>query len=68
MDGAGMYNGAEWVEQDFNIEVLIERMEQRQKEHEDGPTWLEFIDDLRNGRYGELPEDYDGLSDEEEEE
>lgn len=31
------------------------------------PSWMEFIDDLRNGRYGELPEDYDGLAEPEEE-
>ena len=29
---------------------------------------MEFIDNLRNGRYGELPEDYDGLAAPEEEE
>ena len=30
-------------------------------------SWLEFADDLRNGRFGELPEDYDGLADDDDE-
>lgn len=32
------------------------------KPEESGSSWMEFIDDLRNGRYGDLPEDYDGLA------
>lgn len=31
-------------------------------------SWLEFIENLRNGAFGELPEDYDGLCDRNEDE
>ena len=42
------------------FEEEIEKMFERTEEQ--SPSWMEFIDDLRNGRYGELPEDYDGLA------
>lgn len=51
--------GMSWVSPDFNMEE-IEKMFERPEDA--GPSWMEFIDDLRNGRYGELPEDYDGLA------
>jgi len=57
--------GVSWVSPDFDMDE-IEKMFESQEES--GPTWMEFIDDLRNGRYGDLPEDYDGLSDPEESE
>lgn len=55
--------GMSWTSPDFDmaeIESMFENTE------DSGPTWMEFIDDLRNGRYGDLPEDYDGLSEPEE--
>ena len=55
--------GIAWRSPDFDMEE-IEMMFEDTKES--GPTWMEFIDDLRNGRYGELPEDYDGLRNPEE--
>lgn len=51
--------GAMWVSPDFDMEEIEKMFE----EQESGPSWMEFIDDLRNGRYGDLPEDYDGLAD-----
>ena len=27
--------------------------------------WIQWIDDLRNNRFGDLPEDFDGLAEEE---
>ena len=55
--------GMSWTSPDFDM-AEIESMFENTKDS--GPTWMEFIDDLRNGRYGDLPEDYDGLSDPEE--
>lgn len=52
--------GASWVSPDLDMKE-IEKIFERQEEA--GPCWMEFIDDLRNGRYGDLPEDYDGLAD-----
>lgn len=49
--------GIVWTNPDFDIDQLFE-----EQEIEEGPSWLEFVDDLRNGRFGELPEDYDGLA------
>lgn len=48
-----------WETPDFDMDDLESMYAQQEDE---GPTWMEFIDDLRNGRYGELPEDYDGLA------
>lgn len=55
--------GASWISPDFSMDEIETMFE---GEEESGPTWMEFIDDLRNGRYGDLPEDYDGLADPEE--
>lgn len=57
--------GVSWVSPDFDMDEIEKIFESQE---ESGPTWMEFIDDLRNGRYGDLPEDYDGLSDPEESE
>lgn len=51
--------GISWQSPDLDMEE-IEKM--FMEPEESGPSWLEFIDDLRNGRYGDLPEDYDGLA------
>lgn len=59
MESDAAAGGETWVSPDFDMEE-IEKMFERTEEQ--GPSWMEFIDDLRNGRYGELPEDYDGLA------
>lgn len=51
--------GASWVSPDFDMDEIEKMFERRENE---GLAWMEFIDDLRNGRYGDLPEDYDGLA------
>lgn len=48
-----------WISPDLDMADLESMFDQVE---DSGPTWMEFINDLRNGRYGELPEDYDGLS------
>lgn len=55
--------GDTWVAPDFDMAELEKMFD---KPEESGPSWMEFIDDLRNGRYGDLPEDYDGFADPEE--
>lgn len=45
-----------------------DREEEFDDQEDEDPDWMEFIDNLRNGRYGELPEDYDGLAEPEEKE
>lgn len=49
--------GETWVSPDFDMAKIEEMFAERPKEDD----WMEFIDNLRNGRFGELPEDYDGL-------
>lgn len=56
--------GISWVSPDFDM-AEVEKMFEQQRNEE--ASWMEFIDDLRNGRYGDLPEDYDGLADPDEE-
>lgn len=51
--------GMSWVSPDFDMEEIEKMFEHQENE---GPGWMEFIDDLRNGRFGDLPEDYDGLA------
>lgn len=51
--------GISWVSPEFNMEELEELFERQEKSHK---SWMDFIDDLRNGRFGDLPEDYDGLA------
>lgn len=57
-----------WTNPDFDGEEMEKEMEENARRKEEEPSWMEFIVDLRNHRYGELPEDYDGLADDEEEE
>ncbi|MCM1066795.1 MAG: hypothetical protein NC418_04370 [Muribaculaceae bacterium] len=53
-------NGGEtWINPDFDIDQLFAEQEPKKVEEQ---SWLEFVDNLRNGRLGELPEDYDGLA------
>lgn len=47
---------------DFDIDEFFKGHEVQEEQ-----SWLEFADDLRNGRFGELPEDYDGLADDDDE-
>lgn len=50
--------GISWTSPEFNMEELEELFDRQEKSHQ---RWMDFIDDLRNGRFGDLPEDYDGL-------
>lgn len=59
-------NGDVWASPDFDKEKMAKMFEA--EEEDPAPTWMEFIDNLRNGRYGELPEDYDGLAEPDDEE
>lgn len=58
---ADEYGGETWINPDFDIDQFFAEQEQMKDEQ---PSWLEFVDNLRNGRFGELPEDYDGLAEE----
>ena len=50
--------GYSWINPDFDMDSIEEMFAEGDKEQD----WMQWIDDLRNGRFGELPEDYDGLA------
>ena len=52
--------GYSWINPDFDMDS-IEEMFAGSSKNED---WMQWIDDLRNGRFGDLPEDFDGLAEE----
>lgn len=54
--------GYSWINPDFDMDS-IEEMFAGSSKNDD---WMQWIDDLRNGRFGDLPEDFDGLEEEEE--
>ncbi len=56
--------GTSWINPDFDMDNIEEMFAGSSKDD----SWIQWIDDLRNGRFGELPEDFDGLAEEEEEE
>ncbi|MDE7346779.1 MAG: hypothetical protein K2N48_08590 [Muribaculaceae bacterium] len=53
--------GYSWINPDFDMDNIEEMFAEGDKEQD----WMQWIDDLRNGRFGELPEDYDGLAEDE---
>lgn len=50
--------GVSWTSPDIDMEEIKKIIEEQNNA---GQSWMEFIDNLRNGRFGYLPEDYDGL-------
>lgn len=56
--------GYSWINPDFDMDSIDEMFADSDQEHE----WVQFIDDLRNHRFGDLPEDYDGLAEPEDSE
>lgn len=50
--------GNSWINPDFDMDSIDEMFAEGDK----GQDWMQWIDDLRNGRFGDLPEDYDGLA------
>lgn len=55
--------GTSWINPDFDMDNIEEMFAD---DADKGQDWMNWIDDLRNGRFGELPEDFDGLCEEEE--
>ena len=53
-------SGFSWINPDFDMDK-IEEMFDGQGKHQE---WMQWIDDLRNHRFGDLPEDFDGLAEE----
>ncbi len=51
-----------WINPDFDMNSIEEMFA---ADADKGKDWMQWIDDLRNGRFGDLPEDFDGLSEEE---
>lgn len=52
--------GSSWINPDFDMDSIEEMYAESSKDN----RWMQWIDDLRNGRLGELPEDFDGLAEE----
>ena len=50
--------GYSWINPDFDMDSIEEMFADSGKDQ----NWLQWIDDLRNHRFGPLPEDFDGLS------
>lgn len=50
--------GSSWINPDFDMDKIEEIFADDDK----GQLWMQWIDDLQNGRLGDLPEDYDGLA------
>lgn len=50
--------GNSWINPDFDMDSIEEMFAKDDNEKD----WMQWIDDLRNGRFGDLPEDYDGLA------
>ncbi len=55
-DAAG--GGSSWINPDFDMNSIEDIFSEGGKDQD----WMQWIDDLRNGRFGELPEDFDGLA------
>ncbi len=53
--------GSSWINPDFDMESIEDMFAENNKEQD----WMQWIDDLRNARFGDLPEDFDGLAEEE---
>lgn len=51
--------GSSWINPDFDMDSIEEMFA---ADDDKKKQWMEWIDDLRNGRRGELPEDFDGLA------
>ena len=49
-----------WINPDFDMDSIEEMFRESSKDN----SWMQWIDDLRNGRFGDLPEDFDGLAEE----
>ena len=54
--------GSSWINPDFDMDNIEEIFA---AEDDKSQNWMQWIDDLRNGRFGELPEDFDGLAEQE---
>ncbi|MDE6631407.1 MAG: hypothetical protein K2K23_00245 [Muribaculaceae bacterium] len=54
--------GYSWINPDFDMDSIEDLFDDKGKEQD----WMQWIEDLRNDRFGELPEDFDGLAEEEE--
>ena len=52
--------GYSWINPDFDMDSIEDMFADGGKDKD----WMQWIDDLRNGRFGELPEDFDGLAEE----
>lgn len=50
--------GKSWINPDFDMDNIEEMFADDDKSQD----WMQWIDDLRNGRLGDLPEDFDGLA------
>ena len=55
--------GSSWINPDFDMNDIEGIFAADNDKSQD---WMQWIDDLRNGRFGELPEDFDGLAESEE--
>ncbi len=51
--------GSSWINPDFDMDSIEEMFA---ADDDKKQQWMQWIDDLRNGRRGELPEDFDGLA------
>ncbi len=51
--------GSSWINPDFDMDSIEEMFA---AEADKKKEWMRWIEDLRNGRLGELPEDFDGLA------
>lgn len=54
-ENGGAYS---WINPDFNMDDIEEMFAADGKDQ----NWMQWIDDLRNHRFGDLPEDFDGLA------
>ena len=53
--------GCSWINPDFDMDSIEDMFSGSSKNND----WMQWIEDIRNGRFGELPEDFDGLEEEE---
>lgn len=49
-----------WINPEFDMDTIEEMFAGQGKDQD----WMQWIDDLRNRRFGDLPEDFDGLAEE----
>lgn len=54
--------GSSWINPDFDMENIDKMFA---ADDDKGQDWMQWIEDLRNGRLGELSENFDGLAEEE---